>query len=203
MAKKNASFDEMIAASAKPAAKKTAKKKAASYVSVPKKIASAIKSYLECKREMKAIKSDMSMHEGILLEHFQNHHDTEAFNGKFAKSHKFSADDDNVINFVTANKFSIATEDAGIIEEICSEHGVDPSDMIEKKYTVKLKDEVFENDELKKKLMKLVGDKFGEFFETTVSVETSEKFDEKMYELGEDGLADLRTYAKQKKPSLR
>lgn len=200
MKKKAVSFDDMLAQNAKPATKKS-KKKSDSYVSVPSRIAAAIRNFISCKKEMKELKSDITKHESELLDYFSSHHDSEAFAGKFKKSHKFAADSDNVITYVTSNVFSIATEDIGIVEEILSENGL--TDLIEKKYEVKLRSEVFANEKLKKELMKLVGDRFAEFFETTVKPEISDNFDEKIYELGEDSLADLRTYAKQKKPSLR
>jgi hypothetical protein len=102
---------------------------------------------------------------------------------------------------ILANKFSLSPEDEGELIAILGDHF---ADLINRKFTVKLKDEVFQNETLQSELMGLVGERFGEFFESQLSLSVREEFDRDIYKVVRpDELAVLRTWAKQFKPSIR
>ena len=67
-----------------------------------------------------------------------------------------------------------------------------------------LKAEVFENEEMQKKLMKLLGDNFNDFFNVTSKLITKKDFDKNVYDkVDKSKLDEVRTLVKQNKPSIR
>ena len=77
-------------------------------------------------------------------------------------------------------------------------------DRINKKFSVKLKAAIFEDDALQADLMALIGDRFAEFFETDVKLSVREGFDAEIYRVvSPEEIDALRTWARQYKPSIR
>ena len=63
---------------------------------------------------------------------------------------------------------------------------------------------LFQDPDLQNELMELLGDRFGDFLETSVNLKVKEDFDKKIYQVvSEDQLPALRTFCRQYKPSLR
>ena len=75
--------------------------------------------------------------------------------------------------------------------------------MIDSDFSVELKPEVLENEELQAELMKLIGDKFAMFFTTRKTLRVADDFDRKIYLLSEKKVKNIRAFVKQYKPSLR
>ena len=192
-------FDDMLNSNVKKKETKKASKKSAEIVPVPADVQAEIDKLLEAKKAKKKAESDIKKAEPTIIDHGITLKDGNAYKGSFQKSYKLG-NDDNHVNMVTANKWSFKEEDVDSIKEII---GDDADEMIIKETEVRLKPEVFKDPELKQKFVQMVGMEFPDFFETHVSHHVSADFDEKIYNLGEEKVEDLRLLMKQSKPSLR
>ncbi len=195
-------FDSMLDSNKKTKADTKTKKSSAEIIAVPAEVQVEIDTLLKAKKAKKKAESDIKKSESPIIEHGITLKDGNAYDGKFQKSYKLGNDDSHV-NFVTANKWSFKEEDVKDIKSIIDDADGDSSEMIIEHKEVKLKAEVFKDDELKAKFVEMVGQAFPEFFETVVSHSVSADFDEKIYKLGEGAVEDLKVLMKQSKPSLR
>ena len=195
----NMDFDQMLDTNKKTKANAKTKKTNAEILSVPAEVQVKIDSLLNAKKAKKTAESDIKKAEPSIIEHGITLKDEKAFSGSFQKSYKLGNEDSHV-NMVTANKWSFKEDDIDQIKEIIGENA---DDLVVKETEVRLKPEVFKDPELKQKFVQMVGMDFPEFFETHVYHHVSEDFDEKVYDLGEESLEDLRLLMKQSKPSLR
>lgn len=195
-------FMDAINANAKVEKKGKAKKVDDSIIQdAPENVKADISKLIKAKKKAKEAKADIASAEGSILTFGKDRHDTEAFAGRFKKSRKIAGNDDDTVNFVTANKWSFSPDD---IDDINGILGEDNADLIEKDYVVKINGEVFTDEKKQKELMELLGDRWNDFFETTVTYKVSENFDEAIYkELNAEQVADLKVYMKQSKPSIR
>jgi len=193
-------FDDMINTNTKKkeTSKKTSKK-SAEIIAVPEDIQKEIDSLIKAKKDKKVAESNIKKAEPKIIEHGIKLKDDNAYIGKFQKSYKLGNDDSHV-NMVTANKWSFNEEDVDDIKNII---GDDAEELIVEETEVRLKADVFKDEELKKRFVKMVGKAFPEFFETVKSHHVSADFDEQIYKLGKDKVEDLQVYMKQSKPSLR
>jgi len=193
-------FMDTIGASAKVEKKAPAKKADAAIIKdAPANVKADITALIAAKKKAKEAKSEITNAEKSILEFGRKNHDDEAFAGRFKKSRKIAGEGDDTVNFITANKWSFSPDDVDDIQEILGD-----ADLIEKDYVVKINSEVFTDEAKQKELMELLGDRWNDFFETTVTYKVSENFDEAIYtELKPDGMADLKSLMKQSKPSIR
>ena len=192
-------FDSMLDTNKTVKSDAKTKKTNAEIIPVPAEIQVEIDNLLKAKKAKKIAESDIKKSEPKIIDHGINLKDEKALNGSFQKSYKLG-NDDNHVNMVTANKWSFKEEDVDSIKDIIGEKA---DDMIIENKEVKLKSEVFSNDDLKKKFVKMVGETFPEFFETVISHHVSADFDEKIHTLGENAIDDIKLLMKQSKPSLR
>ncbi len=198
---KPVSFDDMLAKTAKP---KTAKKKAKSQVAnleTPKEIRDQVDRYIEAKKAEKIAKTEKDDAGEHIIGFVRPMQDREGYGGMFRHSYAVSGNNGNKVKFVSSNRFSISAEDEDQLLEIL---GDEFDTLIERNFDVMLKPEVFQDEGLKTDLMSLVGARFGEFFDTKVSLKVREEFDRRVYgTVGEKDLPALRTFARPYKPSLR
>ena len=195
-------FMDMVAGNAKTKPTTKAKKADASVLNhAPAEVKANIKTLVAAKKTMKKAKSEVAVAEKSIIDFGLQHKHSEAFDGRFKKSYKIAGDDDTQVTLVTANKWSFAPADVGIIKEIL---GDEAEEMLPTTYNVSIKPEVFTDDEKQAELMELLGDRWNEFFDTTASNKPCDDFDEKVYKvLDADELNDLNVYCKQSKPSVR
>lgn len=192
-------FDAMLDTNKKKKTAAKSKKSNAEIIAVPSNIQEEIDSLIQAKKDKKVAESNIKKAEPTIIEHGIQLKDEKAYSGKFQKSYKLGTDDSHV-NFVTANKWSFKEDDVDEIKDLLGDKA---DDLLIEEKEVKLKAEVFKDEELKKKFVEMVGRDFPEFFETVVSHRVSDDFDEKVYDLGEDTYEDLKLLMKQSKPSLR
>jgi hypothetical protein len=195
-------FMDTIAGNAKVATTTKAKKVDDSILQdAPKEVKADISKIIAAKKAMKKAKSEVTVAEKSIIEYGQTVKNTEAFDGRFKKSYKIAGNDNDTVTFVTANKWSFNTDDIGEIKEIL---GKNADDLMPSEYNVSIKPEVFTDKAKQEELMKLLGTRWNDFFNTTVSYKPVEDFDSKIYtELDEDKMNDLTVYMKQSKPSVR
>ena len=188
-----------ITGNAKVAEKKPAKKTDNSIITdAPENVKADIDELIKAKKAMKAAKATITQKESSIIEFGKKHKDEQAFNGNFNKSYKIQGAGDDTVTFVTANKFSFAADDVPEIEEILGDDIALDTD-----YVVKIKNEVFTDEVKQKELMELLGDRWNDFFDTTVVKTVPADFDKAIYGLGKEKKDDLEVLMKQSKPSVR
>jgi hypothetical protein len=168
---------------------------------VPDKIQNSITGYNKAVKDKKTAEAEMKILGSEITNFGRKHQDKEAFNGNYRKSYKLEGESDSV-KFVTSDKFSIDPEDEAEIKKILKKNF---SSYIEEKFKVNIRPEIFENEDLQKEFMGLIGDRFNEFFETELSLATVKDFDQSIYQAtpDQDSLDELRIFVKQNKPALK
>ena len=178
-----------------------AKKKATAAVITPSdEIRESVDELVSAKKSLSVAKADISALEPEIIEAARKVQENDALKGNFRKSYDVRGHN-STVKFVTANKFSIVEDD---VEDLKNVLGNDKFDeMVETNYTVKLKNEVFDNEELSDELMELLGDRFEDFFETVTHRKVCVDFDKKLYTLDPEVREDVKELAKQAKPALK
>lgn len=176
------SFDQMLGASVTTAA--AAKKRGAKpEIKLNKAESASLVKFLEAKKAYKEAESEMRLLEVPLLEKCINQQDTDGMQADFHGSYSVITEDGAVkATFVTQDKFSVSQDEENI-EELRVVLGVHFEKEVVKTPTVTLKPEVFQDEELKAELVKLVGDKFPKFFQTVVRYSMKEGFAERIYQI--------------------
>jgi hypothetical protein len=203
MANTALNFDDVVKASAKPKTKIAKKKSDKEIISnAPQAVKKAVSNVIKAKAAKKKAESDIKVNETPVIEFGNTLKNERAFNGDYNKSYKIQGLNDDVVTFVTANKFSHKEDDEEEIAEIMGEENFE--ELMPKAYTIKVKSEVFNDPDLQKELMEKMGDRFNDFFEVESSRKVTENFDEELYKrFDEDIVQDIKVYVKQSKPSIR
>jgi hypothetical protein len=195
----SANFAAALAA-AEVTPKKSAKKSSMPIMEHDDHLAELADTYQEAKINMKQAEAVMAQAAEEIMEAVRERQDKDGYAGKFSNSYKVMGTRHNV-SVVYQNRYSINPEDKGELLEIL---GDEYGHLIVEKPTVRLKAEVLEDEKLQAQLMKMVGDKFAQFFEVVPALAVAEGFSRDVYRaVAPEKLAVLRLYAKQYKPSLR
>ena len=184
----------------KPTATKKSSMPLLSKAETAKEVRIAVDSVNEAKAELKAAKAKLAKNETVVINFVKPVQDRDAYAGNHSKSYEVEGNKGSV-KFVSANKFSVSSEDEENLLELLGEERF--NERFEKKESLSVKAEIFTNDKLQAEMMELMGDKFSLFFEYTATLKVKEDFDRKQYALNESELADLRVFAKQAKPALK
>ena len=197
--KPKASFGDMLAATATKTEPKTKKSSMPTLQATPE-VAQAVDQYQESKINYKQAEAAMDSAGTVLMDFVRTHQDADGFAGRFQGSYALKGNRHQA-KVIYANKFSINAEDEAELTAIL---GGNFDNLIEKKFSVKLRGEVFTDDDLQAELMALVGERFADFFETTTSLSVTEGFSREIYRaVPPEQMDALRTYARQYKPSIR
>lgn len=197
--KPKASFGDMLAQTATKAAPK-AKKSSMPTLKATPEVAEAVDQYQESKVNYKQAEAAMGAAAEIITDFVRGHQDEEGFAGRYQGSYAVLGIKHQA-KVIYANKFSINPDDEAELAGLLGEHF---EGMIEKKPSVKLRAEVLEDADLQEQLMELIGERFGDFFETTFSLNVVDGFSREIYRVVVPEQMDaLRTYARQYKPSIR
>jgi len=177
------------------------KKSDAPVLKPPENVMLAVDRFVTAKTSEKKAKAEVDEAHALVATWARTVQDDDGYSGKYKKSYKIQGITD-IVSFITGNKFSISGEDTEQIEAMLGEK--DYANLIEETPSVRLKDEVLENQELQDKLMALIGDRFGDFFETTTKVAVCEDFDQKIYHhIPKEELESVRTFIRPFKATLR
>ena len=199
---KPAGFGDMLKQTAK--AKEPAKsgKSKMPVLNPPDEVREAVDEYIDAKIREQIAKADKDMAETVVQEFAVGVQDEDGYKGNFRTSYAIpGVKKGNQVKFVSSNRFTINANDRDKLEDMLGDMY---PDMVEEEYTVKLRPEVFKDEELQAELMGLMEDRFTDFFETVLSLKVKDGFNQKLYQVvGEDGLADFRTFCRPYKASLR
>ena len=196
---KGPSFGEALAQTAKAAEPKAKKSKMPTLQPTPE-VAQAVDDYQEAKIQYKMAEATMDQAGTILQEFVRQHQDEDGFRGHYQGSYAVMGIKHQA-KVVYANKFTINPEDDSQLQELLGENY---EYLITKRFSVKLKAAVFEDEALQAELMELVADRFSDFFDTEVKLSTCDNFSQIIYQAVEpEQLDNLRVFARQYKPSIR
>lgn len=196
------SFEDLLQTTSAPAADKKSKSKVPTIPDniIPGDVKAAIDDYLTSKEISKSAEAQMQLAGEKVQGFCQSYQDERAFQGVFSKSYKLQGNE-KTLTYASSNRWTINPQDYKMLSDILGEHS---KRLLKVSYTVRLKDEVFQNEALKKALMEMVGQRFKEFFISEPSVSVSETFDQEIYAcLEPEKLKEFRAFARQYKPSLR
>lgn len=180
---------------------KTKKSKGSAELTAPAAVKNAIDSFNVAKVDKKKAEGTMKKHEPTILEFVKKEQDKVGFDGKFVKSFDVEGNDSKV-KYVSSNRHTVANDDVNLIKDILGDKF---NSLVERKWNIKVKDDVLSSRKMQKELMEIMGERFGEFLETSSKLVTSDDFDSKVFEAVEsqEDLDDLRTFVKPYKASLR
>lgn len=197
------SFTDVLSNAAAPVKKTAAKAVKEIITNAPKAVKEGIHEVLEGKKMKKAGESKIKIGETPVIDFGQKIKDERALNGDYNKSYKVQGlTEDEVITFVTANKFSYKEEDEEEVTDIMGEDNFD--EMIPEDFNITVKKEVFSDPKMQKFLMDKMGARFAEFFEVTKTRKVIPTFDEKLYQkYDQHTINDLKVYVKQSKPAIK
>ena len=199
--KKPAAFGDMLKKTA--TVKEPAKAKSKMPVlDAPEHVKEAVDEYIDAKIRETVAKAEKEAAETVVLEFTGDVQDQDGYNGKFQTSYAVPGNKPgNQVKYISSNRFTINGNDRDKLEEML---GDQYPEMVQEDYSVKLRPEVFEKEELQSELMELVGGRFEEFFETVLSLKVKEDFNKNLYRaVNKDGLSELRTFCKPYKAALR
>jgi len=199
--KKKPGFGDMLKKTAVTKAPAKAKSKMP-VLDPPEEVKVAVDEYIDAKTRETMAKAEKDMAETVIQEFTIGVQDADGYTGNFRNSYAVPGKiPGNQVKYVSSNRFSINAADRDRLQDTL---GNMYENMMEEEYTVKLRPEVFQNEELQSELMNLVGDRFEEFFETVLSLKVKEEFDRKLYQVvGAGDLPELRTFCKPYKAALR
>jgi len=193
-------FAAAINSAAKPAETVAKKKSTAPVVDPPDDIKAAVDEHVKAKAQEKEAKAVKDSTGETILAFVNNVQDTDGFDGKFRNSYAVRGHQ-TTIKFVSQNRASINAADEEQIKELL---GQDFDSLIERRMTVKLKDEVLEDEALQQALMDAIGDQFAVYFEVETKLAVKEGFDQNVYRvISKENLPVLRTFVRPYKPALR
>lgn len=169
----------------------------------PKEVKGAVDQYIEAKNNETMAKAEKEAAGAIVMDFTSGVQDGDGYKGNFRNSYAVpGTKPGNQVKYVSSNRFSINADDADEIKSMLDDLY---DEMIQEDYVVKLKPEVFENEELQDELMELIGDRFEAFFDNVVTLKVKENFNGRIYQAVEAGeeLEQLRTFCKPYKPALK
>jgi hypothetical protein len=196
---KGPSFGEALAATATKAEAKPKKGKMP-VLKAPPEVAEAVDAYMDAKIAMKQNEAVIDS-TGTVIEGFvRQQQDEDGFKGLYQGSYAVMGNYHQA-KVIFQNKYSLSADDQ---EQLAAILGDNFDDLITRNYNVKLRAEVFQDEALQAELMELVGERFGEFFETEIKLGVCENFTKLIYQVVDaDSLENLRAFAKQYRPSIR
>lgn len=202
-AKRKPTFDQMLETAAAPEKKTTGRAVKEIITDAPKAVKAGISKVLKAKAAKKAAESEIKIGETPVIEYGLNLKDERALNGDYNKSYKIQGTKkEEVITFVTANKFSYKAEDKEEVEDLMGEDNFD--EMIPEDFQITVKAEVFADPKMQKFLMDKFGAKFSDYFEVTKGRKVIPTFDEKLYtKFDKETIDDIKVFVKQAKPSIK
>lgn len=199
------SFDALVGSTTVLKSAVSTKKKLLPQIKLSTAQSTQLRSFLVSKKQMKIEEADMRVAEKPLLELCQQKQDEDALAGTFNSSYELVADDSvTTAKFISVDKFNLS-QDSENIEALRELLGDDFDKEVVKTTMVMLKPEVFTSKELKEQLVKLVGKRFGEFFQSIVTYKMKAGFDERLYKLAGDatGAAQYRTICSKTKSTIK
>ena len=167
----------------------------------PMEIKKTIDEVVEWKRREKEARSEREARESDIIEWVRKKQDEDGFEGNYHKSYKLAGIKETV-TYTASDKFSCIPQEALAQVKVILKDKFD--DYIKRKIILRVKEEVFADEELQQELLSLVGkENFPKFFESEIKWEATDDFDIRIYSLPQGIVEKLRTIIKQAKPSIR
>jgi len=202
---KEVSFDAMLGQTV-VSVNGSKSKKSNPVIVLDEELSGELKIFIEKKKEMKKAEAEMRVAEQPVISECLERMDVDGLKDDFHSSYDVKMTDGTIVKFISVDKFNLSQEPeaigalrATLGEEVFNKEVV-------KRPTVVLKAEVFESEEMQKKLMCLMGEEFPKFFETSIRYGMREGFDERMYRIagGEKSkLIMIRALVGKNKPYLK
>lgn len=181
-------------------AKPKAKKQETPFLKIPQRIKDAVDTFQAAKKNKIQAEATMKEKETVIIDFVREKQDLDGFADRYHNSYALKGEE-HEIKVIYANKWSINPESKGELKRLLKRNY---NTLIKESYSLSLKKEVFEDEELQKGLLSLIGDRFKDFFESKLVLNVVENFSQEVYQMvDKDGLKLLRSLCQQNKPSLK
>ena len=159
-----------------------------------------VSEYQAAKVQYKQAEAVMKATEPEIIDFVRARQDADGFAGRYQGSYQVVGEKDSV-KVIFMDKYSVSGTDEAQIKEIL---GNQFDEMVEEKFTVTVKPEVLEDENLSAQLQALIGDRWNEFFNITTNLTIKPDFKKNIYRsVDPSGLNNLRTFVRQYKPSMK
>jgi len=181
-------------------AKPKAKKQEIPFLKIPQRIKDAVDAFQAAKKNKIQAEASMKEKEAVIIDFVREKQDLDGFANKYHNSYALKGEE-HEIKVIYANKWSVNPESKGELKKLLKRNY---GTLIKESYSLNLKKEVFENEELQKDLLSLMGNRLKDFFESELILNVVENFSQEIYQVvDKNGLKLLRSLCQQSKPSLK
>jgi hypothetical protein len=182
------------------AAKPKAKKQEIPFLKIPQRIKDAVDTFQSAKKNKIQAEATMKEKEAVIIDFVREKQDLDGFADKYHNSYALKGEE-HEIKVIYTNKWSINPESKDELKRLLKRNY---NGLIKESYSLSLRKEVFEDEQLQKDLLSLIGDRFKDFFESKLVLNVVENFSQEIYQMvDKDGLKLLRSLCQQNKPSLK
>lgn len=197
-------FGSLIKSAAVPADKKGKKKDEGLVIELPTELSGQLVEFNKQKKAMKEAETAMRVAETPIILLCRDEQNKYAFKGGFHGSFTVK-DGDEVSKFVSTDSFSVS-QDLEVHSQLKQLLGDETyGQIIGEETSVVMKSDVFTDEAKQNEFIALMGDRFGDFFESTVVLKVKPGFQERVYHLAktEEKLVEISSLITQKKPYLK
>lgn len=197
-------FGSLIKSAAVSTDKKGKKKDDGLVVELPTELSGKLVEFNKQKKAMKEAETAMRVAETPIILHCRDEQNKNALKGSFYGSFNVK-DGDEVSKFVSSDSFSVS-QDPEVHSQLKQLLGDETyGEVIQEETSVTMKADVFTDEAKQNEFIALMGDRFGDFFESTVVLKVKSGFQERMYQLAktEEKLVEISSLITQKKPFLK
>jgi hypothetical protein len=181
-------------------AKPKAKKQEIPFLKIPQRIKDAVDTFQAAKKNKIQAEATMKEKEAVIIDFVREKQDLDGFADKYHNSYALKGEGHEV-KVIYAKKWSINPESKSELKKLLKRNY---NILIKESYSLSLRKEVFEDGQLQKDLLSLIGDRFKDFFESKLVLNVTENFSQEIYQMvDKDGLKLLRSLCQQNKPSLK
>lgn len=197
-------FGSLIKSAAVSTDKKGKKKEDGLVVMLPEDLSGKLIEFNKQKKAMKEAETAMRIAETPIILLCRDEQNKQALKGSFHGSFNVK-DGDEVSKFVSTDSFSVS-QDPEVHYQLKQLLGIETYDEVIKEETsVVMKSDVFTDETKQSEFIALMGDRFGDFFESTSTLKVKSGFQERLYQIAktEDKLVEISSLITQKKPFLK
>lgn len=197
-------FNSLIKSAVAVTDKKGKKKKERFVLELPVGLSGKLIEFNKQKKAMKEAETAMRVAETPIVLFCRDEQNKSAFEGTFRSSFDVK-DGTEVSKFVSSDTFSVS-QDPEVHNQLKQLFGEEVyNEVIGEETFVVMKNDVFTDEKKQEEFIALMGDRFGDFFESTVVLKVKPGFQERVYQLAktEEKLIEISSLITQKKPFLK
>lgn len=197
-------FNSLVKSAAVSTDKKGKKKEEGLVIELKDENVGKLVEFNKQKKTMKEAETAMRVVETPIILVCRDEQNKQGFKGSFQGSFTVK-DGTETAKFVSTDSFSVSQDPEvhSQLKELLGEETY--GEVIREETSVTMKDDVFTDEAKQNEFIALMGDRFGDFFESTVTLKVKSGFQERVYGIAktDDKLVQILSLIIQKKPFLK